>query len=528
MDLIDVAHRNNFEPAQPMSEVRETVLRTARGQTIPVSMASSPVSTEDPEFQGYIYVARNITQRKRAERRIRYLARYDNLTKMPNRMQFQHLLQQAIARCRRNNRMLALLYLDLDRFKEVNDTFGHSAGDRTLEVLSERLTRALNKDTIVGRLAGDEFAMFVDDLPSDVDSRMSIGALARNLLDEISRTFYVGTQEVYLTASVGIALYPADADNVVDIIRNADAAMYHSKQNGGNSFAFYLPEMNAIAVERLMLKAKLRRALERNEFVILYQSKIDLRDGRVIGAEALLRWRLPGHGDISPAHFIPLAEETSLIMDIGEWVMDRVCADYREWQSSVPNPGRISINLSLKQLKQPSFIARAGAIFRKHGVSPTCFELEVTETTLMTDPRRTIGLLFELFEMGLHLAIDDFGTGYSSLSALQQFPIETLKIDQSFVRDVAQDPDDAAIVRTIIEMGKSLELEVIAEGVETRAQHEVLRRNRCFYAQGLLFGPAIEAADWLDILRHQTSGAARPHFASLVASVSAPLTGSGS
>ncbi len=528
MDLIDVAHRNNFEPAQPMSEVRETVLRTARGQTIPVSMASSPVSTEDPEFQGYIYVARNITQRKRAERRIRYLARYDNLTKMPNRMQFQHLLQQAIARCRRNNRMLALLYLDLDRFKEVNDTFGHSAGDRTLEVLSERLTRALNKDTIVGRLAGDEFAMFVDDLPSDVDSRMSIGALARNLLDEISRTFYVGTQEVYLTASVGIALYPTDADNVVDIIRNADAAMYHSKQNGGNSFAFYLPEMNAIAVERLMLKAKLRRALERNEFVILYQSKIDLRDGRVVGAEALLRWRLPGHGDISPAHFIPLAEETSLIMDIGEWVMDRVCADYREWQASVPNPGRISINLSLKQLKQPSFIARAGAVFRKHGVSPTCFELEVTETTLMTDPRRTIGLLNELFEMGLHLAIDDFGTGYSSLSALQQFPIETLKIDQSFVRDVAEDPDDAAIVRTIIEMGKSLELEVIAEGVETRAQLEFLRKNRCFYAQGLLFGPAIEAADWLEILRHQSSDAARPHFASLVVSVSAPLTGSGS
>jgi diguanylate cyclase (GGDEF)-like protein/PAS domain S-box-containing protein len=526
MDLIDVAHRAAFEPARPMSEVRETVLRTARGQTIPVSMASSPVSTEDPEFQGYIYVARNITERKRAERRIRYLARYDNLTKMPNRMQFQHLLQQAIARCRRNNRTLALLYLDLDRFKEVNDTFGHAAGDRTLEVLSERLTRALNKDTIVGRLAGDEFAMFVDDLPSDEDCRVSIGALARNVLDEISRTFYVGTQEVYLTASVGAALYPTDADNVVDIIRNADAAMYHSKQNGGNSYAFYLPEMNAVAVERLMLKAKLRRALERNEFVILYQSKIDLRDGRVVGAEALLRWRLPGHGDISPAHFIPLAEETSLIMDIGEWVMDRACADYREWQKVVPQPGRISINLSLKQLKQPSFIARAGAVFRKHGVSPNCFELEVTETTLMTDPKRTIGLLNELYEMGLHLAIDDFGTGYSSLSALQQFPIETLKIDQSFVRDVAQDPDDAAIVRTIIEMGKSLELEVIAEGVETHAQLEFLRKNRCYYAQGLLFGPAIEAHAWLDILQRQASGALRPHFAALCAGTPAPRAGS--
>jgi diguanylate cyclase (GGDEF)-like protein/PAS domain S-box-containing protein len=526
MDLIDEAHRASFEPAQPMSEVRETVLRTARGQTIPVSMASSPISTEDPEFQGYIYVARNITERKRAERRIRYLARYDNLTKMPNRMQFQHLLQQAIARCRRNHRSLVLLYMDLDRFKEVNDTFGHSAGDRTLEVLSERLTRALNKDTVVGRLAGDEFAMFVDDLPSDVDSRVSIGAMARNLLDEISRTFYVGTQEVYLTASVGIALYPTDADNVVDIIRNADAAMYHSKQNGGNSYAFYLPEMNAIAVERLMLKAKLRRALERNEFVILYQSKVDLRDGRIIGAEALLRWRLPGHGDISPAHFIPLAEETSLIMDIGEWVMDRVCADYRAWQASVPEPGRISINLSLRQLKQPSFIARAGAIFRRHGVDPGCFELEVTETTLMTDPKRTIGLLNELFEMGLHLSIDDFGTGYSSLSALQQFPIETLKIDQSFVRDVATDPDDAAIVRTIIEMGKSLELEVIAEGVESREQLEFLRQSRCYYAQGLLFGACVEAHAWLEMLRAQSGGAGRPHFAALCGSDVQPLAGS--
>ena len=329
-------------------EARETVLRTASGQTIPVSMAGSPITTEDPEFQGNIYVARNITERKRAERRIRYLARYDTLTKMPNRMQFQHLLQQSIARARKAGRSLALLYLDLDRFKEVNDTFGHAAGDRTLEILSERLTRNLSKDTVIGRLAGDEFAMFIDDLPAEVDNRSGIGALARTLLDEISRAFYVNQQEVYLTASIGIAICPYDAENVIDLIRNADAAMYHSKQNGGNSFAFYLPEMNAAAVERLMLKAKLRRALERDELVILYQPKVDLRDGRVVGAEALLRWRLPGHGDISPSHFIPLAEETSLIMDIGEWVMDRVCSDYRQWQKSIAQPGRIAINLSLR------------------------------------------------------------------------------------------------------------------------------------------------------------------------------------
>jgi diguanylate cyclase (GGDEF)-like protein/PAS domain S-box-containing protein len=513
VSFIDEVHRQAFDLTHSAPEARETVLRTASGQTIPVSMASSAITTQDPQFQGNIYVARNITERKRAERRIRYLARYDTLTKMPNRMQFQHLLQQAIARARRGQRSLALLYLDLDRFKEVNDTFGHAAGDRTLEILSERLTRNLSKDTVIGRLAGDEFAMFIDDLPMDVDNRASIGALARTLLDEISRTFYVNQQEVYLTASVGVAICPYDAENVIDLIRNADAAMYHSKQNGGNSSAFYVPEMNAAAVERLMLKSKLRRALERDELVILYQSKVDLRSGRVVGAEALLRWRLPGHGDISPSHFIPLAEETSLILDIGEWVLNRVCSDYREWQKSVPEPGRIAINLSLRQLKQASFIARCRSVFRKHQVSPTCFELEVTETTLMTDPKRTIGLLNELYAMGLNLAIDDFGTGYSSLSALQQFPIGTLKIDQSFVRDVAVDSDDAAIVRTIIDMGKSLDLEVIAEGVEACDQLEFLRKHGCYYAQGRLFGDAMEASKMLAILTAQAGGAA--HHATL-------------
>ena len=507
--FIDDAHLAGFDPSHSGPEARETVFRTASGQTIPVSIASSAISSEDPQFQGNIYVARNITERKRAERRIRYLARYDTLTKMPNRMQFQHLLQQAIARARRNHRSLALLYLDLDRFKEVNDTFGHAAGDRTLEILSERLTRNLSKDTVIGRLAGDEFAMFIDDLPMDVDNRASLNTLARTLLDEISRTFYVNQQEVYLTASSGIAICPYDAENVIDLIRNADAAMYHSKQNGGNSCAFYVPEMNAAAVERLMLKSKLRRALERDELVILYQSKVDLRSGRVVGAEALLRWRLPGHGDISPSQFIPLAEETSLILDIGEWVLNRVCADYREFQKVVPEPGRIAMNLSLRQLKQSSFIARCRSVFRKHDVSPTCFELEVTETTLMTDPKRTIGLLNELYAMGLNLAIDDFGTGYSSLSALQQFPIGTLKIDQSFVRDVAVDTNDAAIVRTIIDMGKSLDLEVIAEGVEESEQLEFLRSHGCYYAQGRLFGEPMEASKLLATLVSQDGGAGR-------------------
>jgi diguanylate cyclase (GGDEF)-like protein/PAS domain S-box-containing protein len=512
--VLDERERQDFDLLQAAQETRETVVRTRNAQTIPVSLTGSQIASDDPQFQGNIFVARNITDRKRAERRIRYLARYDALTKVPNRMQFHHLLQQAIARGLRSGQSVALLYLDMDRFKEVNDTFGHGSGDRVLEVLAERLTRALPKDTIIGRLAGDEFALFVDGLPSESDNRGPIAHLARSILSDVCRAFQLNQHEVFLTASIGIAFCPRDAENVIDLIRNADAAMYYSKQNGGNTFAFYSPEMNAAAVERLMLKSKLRRALERDEFVIRYQPKVDLHTGRIIGAEALLRWRLPGHGDIPPAQFIPLAEETNLILDIGEWVLNRVCLDYRHMQGEVGDPGRISLNLSLKQLRQASFILRCRSVFRRHGVSPTSFELEITETTLMADAKRTVRLLDELYAMGLHLSIDDFGTGYSSLSALQQFPIGTLKIDQSFVRDVSEDAGDATIVRTIIDMGRSLGMDVVAEGVESQRHLEFLRRHHCHYAQGKLFGEPCTSEELLALLSRQASGT--PPFAHLL------------
>jgi diguanylate cyclase (GGDEF)-like protein/PAS domain S-box-containing protein len=504
--VLEESERAGFDLLQAAQETRETVVRTRSGQTIPVSFTGSRIESDDPQFQGNIFVARNITERKRAERRIRYLARYDALTKLPNRMQFHHVLQQTIARMLRAGQLVAVLYLDMDRFKEVNDTFGHGAGDRVLEVLAERLTRAVPRETVVGRLAGDEFALFVEGLPTDADNRGPIAQLARSILTEISRPFQLNQHEVFLTASIGIAFCPRDAENVIDLIRNADAAMYYSKQNGGNTFAFYSPEMNAAAVERLMLKSKLRRALERDELDIRYQPKVDLRSGRIIGAEALLRWKLPGHGDIPPSHFIPLAEETNLILDIGEWVLNRVCLDYRKLQAKGGDPGRISLNLSLKQLRQASFILRCRSVFKQHRVSPTCFELEITETTLMADPQRTVRLLDELYAMGLHLSIDDFGTGYSSLSALQQFPIGTLKIDQSFVRDASDDAGDATIVRTIIEMGRSLGMEVIAEGVESQRQLEFLRANNCHYGQGRLFGEPCTADDLLALLSQQAEG----------------------
>ncbi len=510
--LVPVQHADP-EHDQSIMELNESVIRTASGQTIPVSISRSSINAPNAEFSGSIFVMRDITERKRAERRIRYLARFDSLTKLPNRMQFQHLLQQAIARARRAERIVALLYLDLDRYKEINDTFGHEAGDRTLEILSERLTRALPKEAVLGRLAGDEFAVFIEGLDPQEDERSQTANLARIVLSEISKAFYVQQHELFLTASIGIAFCPRDAENVIDLIRHADAAMYYSKQNAGNNFAFYSPEMNAAAVERLMLKSKLRRALERNELVMLYQPKVDLDTGAVIGAEALLRWRLPGHGDISPSQFIPLAEETSLILGIGDWVMNRVCEDYKSWMTQVADPGRISINLSLKQLRQTSFVTRCRNMFKRHEVSPTSFELEITETTLMQDPKRTIKLLDELFAMGVHLSIDDFGTGYSSLSALQQFPISTLKIDQSFVRGIGDDLGDATIVRTIIDMGKSMEMKVVAEGVETRTQLDYLRQHNCHYAQGHLFGAAMSADAFLALMVAQAQG--KYHIAAL-------------
>jgi diguanylate cyclase (GGDEF)-like protein/PAS domain S-box-containing protein len=506
-ELLSEPEREHFSIEAATNETRETIVQTADGQIIPVSISISALSSASSEFTGAILVARDITERKRAERRIRYLARYDALTKIPNRMQFQHMLQQSIARARKSERGVVLLYLDLDRFKEINDTFGHGAGDRTLETLSERLTRILPKEAVLGRLAGDEFALFIEGVAAAEEDRAQAAILARMVLAEIGKAFYVQQHEVFLTASIGISFCPKDAENVIDVIRNADAAMYHSKQNGGNNFAFYSPEMNAAAVERLMLKSTLRRALERDELVVAYQPKVDLRSGKIVGAEALLRWRLPGHGDISPSQFIPLAEETNLILLIGDWVMNRVCADYRFWLKQIPSPGRVSINLSLKQLRQSSFITRCKSIFKRHDVSPTSFELEITETTLMVDAKRTLKLLDELYAMGLHLSIDDFGTGYSSLSALQQFPISTLKIDQSFVRDVPHDTDDSTIVRTIVDMGRSMEMEVIAEGVETREQFDFLRKHGCHYAQGHFFGEAMSADDFLALMIAQEMGA---------------------
>jgi diguanylate cyclase (GGDEF)-like protein/PAS domain S-box-containing protein len=485
---------------------REAVFESKYGESIPVSYTCSIVESDGGDTSNRIYAAQNITERRRAEKRIRYLARIDALTKIPNRMQFQHLLQRNIARARRAGKPLCLFYVDIDHFKEINDTFGHLAGDTTLETVAERLSAALPDHSIIGRLAGDEFAITIDSLGPDTAGQKKTSQLAQKLLDRLADPFFVQGHEVFMTASMGIAYYPNDAPNVIDLIRNADAALYSAKKSGGNVFAFYKPVMNEASVERLMTKSKLKRAFERDELLVHYQPKYNLETGEVFGAEALVRWELPERGLILPSDFIPLAEETNLIIEIGEWVLDKVCEDFRVWQRSVGSPGRVSVNLSLKQLRQPNFIARISSIFRAHEISPTSLELEITETTLMENPKRTIKLLDELYGLGLHLAIDDFGTGYSSLSALQQFPISTLKIDKSFVRDVITNPDDATIVDTIIKMGRNLNMDVVAEGVEMEAQLIFLQKLGCTYVQGLLFGDPMSADNYLELLLSQAEG----------------------
>lgn len=488
---------------------REGLFIRRDGSSTCISYTVSAIDDDSGSPRSRLYAAQNIDDRKKVEQRIRHLARTDALTKIANRMQFQHLLQQSIARAKRTQQYLALLYLDVDRFKDINDTFGHAAGDTSLEIFSRRIIEVIPEGAIPGRLAGDEFSILLN--PSDNMERIieQVTDAATKLLRAVSKPFQVQGEEIFMTTSVGIALYPRDGDNVVDLLRRADAALYQAKKAGGNCFEFYSRHMDTAAEERLMLKNKLRRAFERDELRLHYQPKYNLKNGRISGVEALVRWDLPDRGLVFPSDFIPLAEETNLILQIGDWVLNRVCSDYREWQRFVPSPCRVSVNLSLRQLQQQRFLEGVRNTFRRHGISPTCLELEITETTLMEDTDRTIRILDALYGMGLHLAIDDFGTGYSSLSALQQFPINTLKIDQSFVRDLGVDRDNAAIVRTIIQMAHSLKLEVVAEGVESQDQLEFLRNQRCDHAQGHLFGDPMTAEDFCALLVAEAEGSGR-------------------
>jgi diguanylate cyclase (GGDEF)-like protein len=512
-DLHALAEPTVFDPDEALIPDGSTRLRTPNGDATAVAFTSCPLMDPDG-LRRWVLVFRNLSDEHRTQKRIRYLARYDALTRVPNRMEFQHRLQQAIARARRGATRAALLYIDMDGFKDINDRLGHPIGDRALEIMSRRLVDNMESGTLVGRLGGDEFAMLLEGLPAQGDAKPLVAATVRTLLDQVAQKFHVEGHEAVLTASIGVAVFPDDAENVIDLIRNADAAMYHAKHNGGNTYGFYAADMNAHAVDRLVLKSELRSAIQRDEFQLLYQPKVDLRDGRIAGCEALLRWRHSRRGDVPPSVFIPLAEENTLIFEVGEWVLDRVCRDFTAWQQQVPWPGRVAVNLSLRQLRQRDFVAGIEAIFRRHELTPSCVELEITESTLIDHGEQTLRTLDHLYQLGLHLSIDDFGTGYSSLSSLQHFPIGTLKIDQSFVRDVSKERSSAAIVGAIVGLGRSLSMDVVAEGIETMEQLDLLRQISCTFGQGHLFGMPVTAERYLEMLVAQQQG--QPAHAALL------------
>ncbi len=450
-----------------------------------------------------IALVRDITERKQAEEQIAYLAYHDSLTGLPNNRLFKDRLTQGIAHAQRNNRKLAVMFLDLDRFKLINDTMGHDVGDKLLQVTSERLTEAIRRtDSVamhktpvlnrsVARLGGDEFTILLE----DIDSTKSVTRIAERMTRLVSKPIILAQQEVYTSTSIGIAIYPDDGDDVDTLLKNADAAMYYAKEQGRNNFQFFTKSMNESSVEQLILENSLRKAITNGELHLYYQPQVSVVSGQLVGMEALIRWDHPEKGFISPGLFIPVAEETGMIMQIGEWVIKEACRQSSEWRKKGYTPVRVSVNISAKQLKDerlPDIIA--SNIFDT-GLEPKYLGVELTESAIILEPEMALTRLQNIKSLGVKLSLDDFGTGYSSLSYLKRFPIDTLKIDQAFIRDVKVDHEDAALVKAIIAMAHGLGMDVVAEGVELQEQLEFLGANACDTIQGFLFSRPLPAEE---------------------------------
>lgn len=440
----------------------------------------------------YVAVLSDVTARKMAEERRDHLATHDPLTDLPNRMLFHERARQALVRAERAGGIVAVFFLDLDNFKVINDTLGHFVGDRLLQETAKRLAAGLRESDTVARQGGDEFTVLLEGLGGADEA----AAVARKLLASLARPFQVEGHEVFVTASLGINLYPLDARNLDDLLKNADMAMYHAKEQGKNSFRFFSAKLNAGARERLELETALRRALERGELELYYQPEIELAGNRVTGAEALLRWNHPERGMITPGSFISIAESSGLIVPIGEWVLQEACRRNKAWQAAGMGSLYVAVNLSARQFQDPRFPAMIRAVLDEARLDPRLLELELTETLLMQNIDDAARTLQGLSGLGVRLAIDDFGTGHSSLNYLKRFPVHKLKIDQSFVKGLDSEPEDAAIVRAIISLGHGLGLRVIAEGVETTGQLEYLRAQRCDEVQGFLLARPMPAADF--------------------------------
>jgi diguanylate cyclase (GGDEF)-like protein/PAS domain S-box-containing protein len=471
----------------------ELNLRRKDGELFWCLLTVAPVRQPLGAISHHVIVAEDISERKFAESTIRHLAFYDPLTELPNRRLFRDRIEVMANGAMRERHSFGLLYMDLDRFKTVNDTLGHSMGDRLLLAAARRMQSFLRKGDTLARLGGDEFALIIADL-EHADNLVDV---AEKLIDVMRAPVELDGHSLFVSVSIGIAIYPQDCDDsaIDSLIKNADVALYRAKEAGRNTFQFYRKEMNARAMERLLLESRLRGAIEREEFVLHYQPQVELDSGRIVGVEALLRWQSADLGLLMPMAFIPLAEETGLIVPIGEWVMLEACRQLAQWRAAGLPVERVAVNLSARQMHVGDVAQQINRILDDCGLPPGCLDIEITESLAMEQPERTRALLLSLKQRGITLSMDDFGTGYSSLGYLKQYPLDVLKIDRSFVRDIATDPNDAAIVSTIIAMARSLNLTVLGEGIETEAQRQFLLQQGCRHGQGYLFGRPVSAAE---------------------------------
>jgi diguanylate cyclase (GGDEF)-like protein/PAS domain S-box-containing protein len=455
----------------------------------PLELKTSLITIQNKPL--YIISARDISDRKNAEQRISYMASHDALTNLPNRTLLQDRIQQTLAHCVRRHQQAAIIFIDLDKFKAINDTLGHDVGDALLKETSARLVSHVRSDDTVARHGGDEFIILLTEICHPEDA----GAIAQKLLESLLLPFNIKNHTLYISASIGIAIYPDDGQNMETLLKNSDLAMYHAKETGRNNYQFFSAKLNELAAEKMSLLSELRHAIERNELFLTYQPVVDLPTNKLCGLEVLLRWRHPQLGLISPVNFIPLAEESGLILPIGEWVFRTVCAQVSVWLAQGYEVPRLAINLSAKQFLLPTLGDTFASILKESALNPHYIGFEITESMLVHNVEETTDTLMQFNRMGIEISIDDFGTGYSSLSYLKKFPINKLKIDKSFVDDVTQNPDDAAIVKAIIAMAHGLSILVVSEGVETQGQLDFLALQGCDQYQGYLYSKPLTALE---------------------------------